>query len=87
MVFTPGLAKETPQLAAPQRRPFRSGALLRLRNGDLGVGFATPPRATLVVVSLATGHRSEGYDLVFDRWSLFLRKAGAELLVGHFRPV
>ncbi|MFI4976410.1 MAG: hypothetical protein ACHP84_17890 [Caulobacterales bacterium] len=87
LVFAPGLAKETPQLAAPQRRPFRSGALLRLRNGDLGVGFASQPDGALVIVSLATGHRAEGYDLVFDRWTLFLRRSGTELLVGHFRPI
>ena len=40
LVFAPGLAGHSPQLTAPVRRPFRPGALLRLRNGDLGLGFA-----------------------------------------------
>ena len=73
LVFAPGLAAQGPQLAAPLRRPFRSGALLRLRSGDLGVGFASPPEGALMVISLANGERAVGYDLVFDRWSLFLR--------------
>jgi hypothetical protein len=86
VVFAPGLAGHSPQLTAPVRRPFRPGALLRLRNGDLGLGFAGQG-GTLTAVSLATGLRVEGYDLVFDRWTLSLRRAGTELLVGAFRPI
>jgi hypothetical protein len=86
VVFAPGLAGHSPQLTAPVRRPFRPGALLRLRNGDLGLGFAGQAGA-LTAVSLTTGLRAEGYDLVFDRWTLSLRRGAAELLVGAFRPL
>jgi hypothetical protein len=86
VVFAPGLAGHSPQLTAPIRRPFRPGTLLRLRSGDLGLGFAGPTGG-LVAVSLSTGARAEGYDLVFDRWTLSLRRGGAELLVGAFRPI
>jgi hypothetical protein len=86
VVFAPGLAGHSPQLTAPVRRPFRPGALLRLKSGDLGLGFASVAGA-LTAVSLATGLRAEGYDLVFDRWTLSLRRGGAELLVGAFRPL
>jgi hypothetical protein len=86
VVFAPGLAGHSPQLTAPMRRPFRPGALLRLKSGDLGLGFAGPGGA-LTAVSLATGVRNEGYDLVFDRWTLSLRRGGTELLVGAFRPI
>jgi hypothetical protein len=85
IVFAPGLAAGSPQLAAPLRRPFRPGALLRMRSGDLALGFAGPG-GDLVAISLATGYRAVGYDLVFDRWTLSLRSRGHELLVGVFRP-
>jgi hypothetical protein len=87
VVFTPGLAGHSPQLVAPVRRAFRPGALLRLRNGDLGVGFAGQANGALTIISLASGFRAEGFDLVFDRWSLSLRRGASELLVGSFRPV
>lgn len=86
LVFAPGLAGQSPQLTAPIRRPFRPGALLRMRNGDLALGFAGTSGG-LIAVSLTTGLRAEGYDLVFDRWTLSLRRGGAELLVGAFRPI
>ncbi|HEY1751972.1 MAG TPA: hypothetical protein VGG29_11955 [Caulobacteraceae bacterium] len=86
LVFAPGLAGQSPQLTAPLRRPFRPGALLRMRNGDLGLGFASAAGG-LMAVSLASGLRAEGYDLVFDRWTLSLRRGEAELLVGAFRPL
>jgi hypothetical protein len=86
VVFAPGLAGHSPQLTAPVRRPFRPGALLRMRSGDLGLGFSRPDGG-LIAVSLSTGARAEGYDLVFDRWTLSLRRGGAELLVGAFRPI
>ena len=86
LVFAPGLAGHSPQLTAPARRPFRPGALLRLKSGDLGLGFAGPAGA-LTAVSLSSGLRAEGYDLVFDRWTLSLRRAGVELLIGAFRPI
>ena len=87
LVFTPGLPGQNPQLAAPVRRSFRSGALLRLRSGDLGVGFAGQAGGQLMVISLATGHYAEGFDLVFDRWTMTLRRGGAERLIGAFRPI
>ncbi len=87
LVFVPGLTGQSPQLVAPLRRAFRPGALLRLRNGDLGIGFGGAAPGELLIISLVTGHRAEGYDLVFDRWSLFLRRGGRELLIGAFRPI
>jgi hypothetical protein len=86
VVFAPGLAGHSPQLSAPVRRPFRPGTLLRLRNGDLGLGFAGASGA-LTCVSLSSGQRAEGYDLVFDRWTLSLRRGANELLVGAYRPL
>ena len=86
LVFAPGLAGQSPQLTAPIRRPFRPGALLRMRNGDLALGFAGVGGG-LVAVSLTTGLRADGYDLVFDRWTLSMRRGGTELLVGAFRPL
>ena len=85
-VFAPGLPGAGPHLTAPIRRPFRPGALLRLRNGDLGLGLAGDGGA-LICISLASGLRAEGYDLVFDRWTLSLRRGGVELLIGAFRPI
>jgi hypothetical protein len=86
VVFAPGLAGHSPQLTAPLRRPFRPGALLRLKSGDLGLGFAGPSGG-LTAVSLLSGLRSEGYDLVFDRWTLSLRRGASELLIGAYRPL
>jgi len=86
VVFAPGLAGHSPQLTAPLRRPFRPGALLRLKSGDLGLGFAGPGGG-LTAVSLLSGLRSEGYDLVFDRWTLSLRRGASELLIGAYRPI
>ncbi len=85
IVFAPGLTDRT-MLAAPTRRAFASGTLLRLRNGDLGIGFALKGGQP-VIVSLATGERSEGFDLVFERWTLSVRRGGAEALIGAFRPL
>jgi len=87
LVFAPGLAGNNPQLAAPVRRSFRSGALLRLRSGDLGIGFAAQNGGQLMVISLATGQRADGFDLVFDRWSLSIRRGTVERLIGSFRPI
>ena len=86
VVFAPGLAGHSPQLTAPVRRPFRPGALLRMKSGDLGLGFAAPTGG-LIAVSLTSGLRNEGYDLVFDRWTLSLRRGGSELLIGAYRPL
>jgi hypothetical protein len=84
-LFAPGLPGAAPHLAAPLRRPFRPGALLRLRNGDLGLGLAGDGGG-LLCISLASGLRAEGYDLVFDRWTLALRRGASELLIGAYRP-
>ena len=86
VVFAPGLGEQRPLLIAPTRRSFRSGSLLRLKSGDLGMGFAAKPGGELVIVSLSTGEQAEGYDLVFDRWSLSLRRGAAETLIGYFKP-
>jgi hypothetical protein len=86
LVFAPGLAGQSPQLTAPIRRTFRAGSLLRLRNGDLGLAFAADG-GSLVPISLSTGMRAEGIDLVFDRWTLSLRRGAHELLIGAFRPI
>lgn len=86
IVFAPGIGDRSPLLVAPTKRAFRSGALLRLRSGDLGLGFAERPGGELLVVSLTTGERADGYDLVFERWTLALRRAGTETVIGHFKP-
>jgi hypothetical protein len=86
IVFTPGLSGSAPLLVAPVRRLFTSGSLLRLKSGDLGIGFTTKPSDELHVVSLATGERVEGFDLVFERWSLSLARDKVESMLGHFRP-
>jgi hypothetical protein len=86
VVFAPGQSEGAPMLVAPLRRPFRNGALLRLSSGDLGVGVVPRGSGEMVVVSLSTGLRSEGFDLVFERWSLSLRRAGAETRIGYFKP-
>jgi hypothetical protein len=87
VVFAPGLSEGRPMLAPPVRRAFRAGSLLRLRSGDLGVGFALEPGGRLAIVSLQTGQRAEAFDLVFERWSLSVRRGGAEALIGHFKPL
>jgi hypothetical protein len=87
VVFAPGAGDGRPMLVAPVKRAFRSGSLLRLRSGELGVGFAASPGGRLIVVSLQTGARAEAFDLVFERWSLSLRRAGAETLIGCFKPL
>ncbi len=87
VVFAPGLMEGRPPFTAPVRRAFRSGALLRLRNGDLGIGFVADPGGRSEIVSLQTGQRAEGYDLVFERWSLSLRRGAATTLIGYFKPL
>lgn len=84
LVFSPGDGSGKLQLAAPTKRTFPSGALLRLRNGDLGIGFMTRISRGVTVISLGSGLRSEGFDLVFDRWSLSLRRAGEHASIGRF---
>lgn len=86
LVFAPGLASQSPQVTAPVRRAFRSGSLLRLRNGDLGLAFAWEG-AGVIAVSLTSGARADAFDLVFDRWTLSLRRGASELLIGAFRPI
>lgn len=86
VVFAPGLGDQRPMLVAPTRRSFRSGSLLRLTSGDLGIGFSLKQGSDLIVVSLTTGARAESFDLVFDRWSLSLRRGAAETLIGYFKP-
>lgn len=85
IVFTPGLTAGGPTLTAPTRRAFRSGSLLRLRSGDMGLGFGGPG-GELVVVSLASGERAESFDLVFERWTISLRRGAAETVLGSFKP-
>jgi hypothetical protein len=85
LIFSPGESPEKLQLASPSKRSFPSGALLRLRNGDLGVGFMTRISRGVTVISLSSGAKTDGFDLVFDRWSLSLRRGGTQTMIGHFR--
>jgi hypothetical protein len=85
IIFAPGEGGENLRLMAPGKRPFPSGALLRLSNGDMGVGFAESPGGELLIISLASGQRAEAFDLIFDRWSLSLRRGDVHALVGHFK--
>jgi hypothetical protein len=87
LVFSPGEALEKPHLMAPTKRSFFAGSLVRLKNGDLGVGFAAGEGGKeLMLVSLNSGMRCEGFDLVFERWSLSLQRGEAAEMVGRFRP-
>jgi hypothetical protein len=86
IVFAPGLNERRPMLVTPGRRSFDNGSLLRLKSGDLGIGV-TGKGGGLAIVSLTTGEQSEGFDLVFDRWSLSLRRGAAETLLGYFKPL
>jgi hypothetical protein len=85
MVFAPGGGIQPLGLFAPTRRPFPSGALLRLSSGDLGIGYAGPRLDELNLVSLTTGEPAQGFDLVFERWSLSVRRGEAETFLGRFR--
>lgn len=85
VVFAPGFGEQKPTLVAPLKRAVRHGSLVRLRSGDLGVGCALPGGG-LMVVSLTSGIKSEGFELIFERWSLVLRRGNAETLMGYFKP-
>lgn len=86
VVFSPGQTEGLPMLVAPLRRSFREGALLRMASGDLAIGVVPRTSNEMVAVSLTSGLRNEGFELVFDRWSLSLRRAGAETRIGFFKP-
>jgi hypothetical protein len=86
IVFTPGLSAPGPLLLAPVRRPFRGGTLLRLRSGELGIGFALKS-GELLLVSLDSGLVADAYDLVFERWTLSIRRAETTAVIGHFKPL
>jgi hypothetical protein len=85
MVFSPGEGPDKLRLQAAVKRPFPSGSLLRLTNGEIGVGFAETLNGRLFVVSLASGLEADGFDLVFDRWCLSVRRGANMALVGYFR--
>ncbi len=85
LVFTPGEDAQKLRLLAPTKRPFPNGALLRLSNGDMGMGLAETLGGDLMIVSLASGQRVQGFELIFDRWSLSLRRGTMQALVGHFK--
>lgn len=86
VVFAPGQTEGLPMLAAPLRRSFRNGALLRLTSGDLGIGVVPRTSGEMVMVSLTSGLLSEGFDLVFERWSLALRRGAEETRIGYYKP-
>lgn len=86
VVFAPGQTEGLPMLVPPLRRAFRNGALLRLSSGDLGIGVVPKTSGEMVAVSLTSGMRSEGFELVFERWSLSLRRAGTETRIGYHKP-
>ena len=71
--------------AWPSTSHHASGALRRLSNGDMGIGFAEKLNGVFLIVSLASGQKVDSYELVFDRWSLSLRRGAATALVGQFR--
>lgn len=86
VVFAPGQTEGLPMLVPPLRRAFRNGALLRLSNGDLGIGVVPRTSGELTAVSLTTGLSCEGFELVFERWSLALRRGGVETRIGFCKP-
>lgn len=85
VVFAPGQTEGLPMLVPPLRQGFRHGALLRLANGDLGIGVAPRPSSRMLIVSLNSGEQAEAFDLVFERWSLALRRGDAETRLGYFK--
>lgn len=85
VVFSAGAGSQPIQLMAASRRPIVSGSLLRLSNGDLGVGYAGSDIGDLKLISLVSGEEAAGFDLVFDHWTLTLRRGAAEALIGRFR--
>jgi hypothetical protein len=85
VVFAAGAGAQPVQLLAPSRRPIVSGSLLRLTSGDLGVGFVGSGPGELRLVSLVTGEEASGFELVFDHWTLSLRRGATESLIGKFR--
>jgi hypothetical protein len=85
VVFAPGEGAEKLRLMAASKRPFPSGSLLRLSNGDIGIGFAEKLNGNLLIVSLTSGQASDSFELAFDRWSLSLRRGGHLALVGLFK--
>jgi hypothetical protein len=86
VVFTPGLLAGSPILVAPARRALRNGVLVRLVSGDLGIVLHPRRSPEPAVVSLTTGERADGVDLVFERWSASLRRGGVATLLGQFKP-
>lgn len=85
VVFAPGQTEGLPMLVPPLRQAFRHGALLRLTNGDLGIGVVPKVSNTMVAISLVSGEETERFDLVFARWSLALRRGAAESRIGYFK--
>jgi hypothetical protein len=85
VVFSPGDV-EAPRIWPAYQGPYPSGALLRLSGGDIGIGFAERLHAKVTTISLSTGFPADGVDLVFERWSLLLRRGATDTLVGRFRP-
>jgi hypothetical protein len=85
VVFAPGEGAEKLRLIAGAKKPFPSGSLLRLSNGDMGIGFAEKLNGQLMIVSLTSGAACDGFDLAFDRWSLSLRRGDRQALVGYFK--
>jgi hypothetical protein len=85
VVFAPGQTEGLPMLTTPLRQPLRHGALLRLANGDLGIAITPKVSERLAAVSLTTGLPADGFDLAFGRWSLALRRGGAETRIGYFK--
>jgi hypothetical protein len=86
VIFAPGMMAGQPVLTAPARRALRNGVLVRLVSGDLGIVVHPRRSPEASVVSLTTGERAEGVDLVFERWSATLRRGAAETLLGQFKP-
>lgn len=85
VVFAPGQSEGLPMLVTPLQHGFRHGALLRLNNGDLGIGVVPKISNKMVVLSLTSGLPTDRFDLVFARWSLALRRGGQETRVGYFK--
>lgn len=85
IVFSAGAGAHPVQLIAPTKRPIVSGSLLRLVNGDLGIGFAGPNLGELKLISLVSGEEVSSFELVFDYWTLSLRRGAVESLVGKFK--
>ena len=85
IIFAPGLGEKT-MLAALQGEADAQIAVPQPEQRAAGEGPARRG-GQAAIVSFATGERCEGFDLVFERWTLSVRRGAEQSLIGAFRPL